>query len=408
MSTDLTPMRWPSAWKDAAPLELLKDTPINALVVEKGADLGPVAAQARQSGITLVDAAAPPPGVDITKGEWPGVQSPRAAGNEATGGPTGNPWVDSNGWKIRLESALKHGKTIWVDAAPKDRVFPDSYVMAFADSASHGGRWIITLDDQFAGTLAQKQPQALDTWKKLAAAADFFNKHKAWNNCAPAAVMGIVSSFAGDNEFMGQELCNLVARTNQQYRIVLKDQMTPASLAGLKAIIYADAEAPSAALKGEILQFVQTGGTLITGPKWGPPPGTPAKYEDHRRYNSRVLGKGKVAIAKADLDDPYVVANDAVVIFSHRYELLRFWNGGSVGSYYTVAPDKKRAVVHLLFYSNRGPASMAIRVVGKFRSGNLLTLDRKEPRAIEMVQQKDAVELHLPGANQYAAAELEA
>src|ERR1017187_1448513 len=58
-------------------------------------------------------------------------------------------------------------------------------------------------------------------------------------------------------------------------------------------------------------------------------------------------------IAKADPDDPYVLASDSALLISHRYELLRFWNGGAVGSYLTVAPDRKRAVAHLLFL--RGP-----------------------------------------------------
>jgi hypothetical protein len=48
-----------------------------------------------------------------------------------------------------------------------------------------------------------------------------------------------------------------------------------------------------------------------------------------------------------------------------------------------------------------------VRVAGNYRSGKLWTLDGKTS-SIEMVPQKDAVELHLPAVAQYAAAELEA
>src|ERR1035441_7739784 len=72
---------------------------------------------------------------------------------------------------------------------------------------------------------------------------------------------------------------------------------------------------------------VSAGGLLITGPKWGVPPGMPAT-EEHPRYAARTLGKGRLAIAKADPDDPYVLASDSALLISHRYELLRFWNGG--------------------------------------------------------------------------------
>jgi hypothetical protein len=408
MSVQLMPMRWPGAWKSAAGLEFLKGTPVNALVVEKAADLGALAERARQNGLAVVEAAAPPAGVRMVKGEWPGVQRPRRRDpDSASAGPTGNPWVDSNGWKIRLESALNPGQAVWVDVPPKERAYPASYVLAFADAAAHAGRWVISLEDSLAAALAENQPRALETWKRLSGAAAFFSKRPEWAECVPAAVIGIISDFTGENEFMGQELCNLVARTNQQYRIVVKGSLTASSLGGLRAVIYADAAPPDAALRSRVLEFVEAGGMLITGPNWGAAPGTPAKTEDHFRYQARSLGKGKVEFAKAGLDDPYVVANDAVVLMSHRYELLRFWNSGAMGSYFTFAPDRKRAIVHLLSYADRGPAATSVRVAGRYRTAKLWTLDRAEPVEIEMVRQKDAVELHLPQVNQYAAAELE-
>jgi hypothetical protein len=72
-----------------------------------------------------------------------------------------------------------------------------------------------------------------------------------------------------------------------------------------------------------------------------------------------------------------------------------------------MAPDRKRALVHLLFYADQGPDASGVRVAGNFRSGKLWTLDGKSS-SIEMVPQKDAVELHIPAVAQYAAAELEA
>src|ERR1039457_3521659 len=151
---------------------------------------------------------------------------------------------------------------------------------------------------------------------------------------------------------------------------------------------------------------VSAGGLLITGPKWGVPPGMPAT-EEHPRYAARTLGKGRLAIAKADPDDPYVLASDSALLISHRYELLRFWNGGALGSFLTVAPDRKRAVAHLLFYADRGPDHVSVRILGRYRKASLWTTDRQEPRPLEMEIQKDAVELHLPVVSQYAAAELE-
>jgi len=40
--------------------------------------------------------------------------------------------------------------------------------------------------------------------------------------------VGVISDFAGDNEEMSGELLNLVARTNQQYRVLVKNKLSPA------------------------------------------------------------------------------------------------------------------------------------------------------------------------------------
>src|ERR1035438_4051252 len=115
MNLQWTPMRWPAAWKSAELLNLLKDTPINCLVLDTGADLAVVADQAKQRGLAVT--AGQTMGVKITKGEWPGVAID--SGDGASAGPTGVPWLDSNSWKIRLENALHPDTECWIDAAPK-------------------------------------------------------------------------------------------------------------------------------------------------------------------------------------------------------------------------------------------------------------------------------------------------
>ena len=407
MNAEWTPMRWPASWKSPSTVSLLKGTPINWLLVEKSADLAPVIEEAKRAGLQVAEISSPPAGVTIIPGEWPGVAMSHGGGG-ASAGPTGVPWVDTNSWKIRLEAARRPGANIWVNAPPKrTSFFASSYRTAIADAAAYGGRWVISLDEKLAAGLADGKADALGTWKEIAGSAGFFAARKEWPSYAPEAIVGVLSDFAGDNEFLCQELLNLIGRTNQQYAILLKDKLPATPFRGLRAVIYADAQPPAADLRKQILDFVSAGGLLIAGPKWGAAPGTAAK-EELPRYAARTLGKGRVAMAKADPDDPYVLANDSALLISHRYELLRFWNGGAVGSYLTVAPDGKRAVAHLLFYADRGPDHASVRIVGRYRKASLWTpADGGAPRAVETEIQKDAIELHLPAVAQYAAAELE-
>jgi hypothetical protein len=403
-------MRWPAEWKDPSALDALKGTAINCLLVESDAQPGPVIAGARREGIHVVQARTPPTGVNIIEGEWPGVKlSESGVFDHATAGPTGVPWIDSNGWKIRLTAALNLGTQVWVRAAPRQpRLLAESYVTALADAAAHGGRWIISLDSQLAAGIAARSPEALDRWKKVTGAAGYFAGRSDWSHYVPEAVIGIVSDFTGRNEFMSQELLNLVARTNQQYRIIVKTAFSGSSLDSLRAVLYADEEPPEPGLRERILEFVKAGGMLITGPKWGELPSKSEAGGDHPRYSLRAYGKGRLAVATPDFGDPYIVANDSMALVSHRYELLRFWNGGAVGSYLTASPDRKRAVVHMLFYAFiLGDNRPTVRVAGRYRTARLWTLDQSGPRDLDMVVKEDAVELQLPPVRGYAAAELE-
>src|SRR5512137_1093929 len=153
MDIELTPMRWPAEWGgDPSALDLLKGTAVNCLLIEEGAALNAVVARARGEGIRVVQPGALPTGVKIIEGEWPGVKlSESGTFDHAAAGPTGVPWVDSNGWKVRLAAALNPGASVWVDAAPrKPRLSAEAYATAVADAAAHGGRWIVSLDSQLA------------------------------------------------------------------------------------------------------------------------------------------------------------------------------------------------------------------------------------------------------------------
>jgi hypothetical protein len=399
-------MRWPSAWKNPDALSLLKDTPINCLLLDPGADLGPVADQAKRTGISVVSSQ--PTGVQLAKGEWPGFQMTSRSG-DFSAGPTGVPWINSNGWKVRLEAALHPEDAVWIDAVFKGppQFFPYVLPVAFLDSAAFGGRWIISLADAAADAIAHQDERALAGWKKLAAAAAFFDARKEWADYVPEAVVGVVSDFLGDNEFLSGETLNLLARANQQYRIILKGKASDDSWKGLRAILYVDADPPAPPLRRQIEAQVQAGKMLIAGPKWGAVSAPLARDQEHSRYEIRQVGKGKIAIAKEAPSDPYVLANDSVLLVSHRYELLRFFNGGAVMPHLTASPDRKRALLHLLFYADRGPDDASVRISGRYRAATLRSFDRPDARRLEVQPQRDGIELHLPALSQHAVVELE-
>src|SRR5260370_18714800 len=119
MLVNRTPMRWPSAWRDPSALEWLKGTAIDSLVIENNADFAAVRIQALQAGLTIADPDSSPPGITVVKGLWPGVKSSRRTGTGTETGPTGVPWVESNGVAISLGGALAHEFQVMVSTPPK-------------------------------------------------------------------------------------------------------------------------------------------------------------------------------------------------------------------------------------------------------------------------------------------------
>src|SRR5581483_1951378 len=157
------PMRWPGAWTNPAMLGRVKAAGLDTLLVDNSDEFDPVRSRAAQMGLKVAHPDDAPEGIRIVKGEWPGVRLSR--GNaDASAGPTGVPWVDSNGWAIRLSTALHPHSGAWVNAAPPKQAFPSSYLTAVADCGAYGGRWIVTVDDALAEGIAKGNNNAVRSW----------------------------------------------------------------------------------------------------------------------------------------------------------------------------------------------------------------------------------------------------
>jgi hypothetical protein len=350
-------MRWPAGWADPSMLSLVRGTAIDTLLVDNSDEFEAVREAARQAGLRVVHPDFPPDGVRVLKGEWPGVRLARRGG-DAEAGPTGVPWVDSNGWQVRLAKALHREGAVWIAAPAKS----SGYLAAVADAAAYGGRWIVDVEDALAEDLATGR--ALERWKVIAGACAFFAAHAEWDAWQPAAIAAVISDFRGDNEFFAGELLNLLARAGVHCAVWPKDRVP--EIRGVRAVLYADREPPAPDLARRLKAF---GGPVI-------------------------LAEG----------DPYEVAQQAAVKISHRYDLVRFWNAGAVGSYIARAPDGRRAVAHLLFYADRGPDQASVRVAGPWREVRASTVTG--PLKADFERQEGAVEVHLPRVPQYVALEL--
>ena len=399
-------MRWPGEWTDPLIVDRVGETPVNCLIFDASPPEA-IAARAKEKGLAVFQSGKIP-GVIQVKGEWPGVRVSQGQSRAAVdAGPTGAPWIDSNGWRVRLEQTQRPGVPVWVDATPPKFLRRNSYLLALADAAMHGGQWIITIDSDLARGLLAEDPAAQQTSDKVLGLIRFFRAHKEWGSFKSVAAVAVVSDFSGDNELIGHETLNLTARTHQPFLIIEKAKLAATPLTGVKAIIYPDGDAPAPEIRRKLLAFVEAGGLLVIGPKWGLADSRPST-EEHPRFSIRLAGKGRVAVSKEDLSEPFLLANDARILFSYRNDILRFWNAGSMGSYYTQSPDGKTALVQLANYATepaRFPATMWIR--GTFRAARFFDPAKTEPEPLKLLPRSGGAELHLPPVAAYAAIELD-
>jgi hypothetical protein len=460
-------------WLDPSVLEIVRGTPVNCLVVswaaglpadaEQQKALAPLLAQAKTAGLSVVGlvegqanqaavasartaglaavmmegevpnaglpilpvAANPhlpwnsPSAVLVAKSNvWPGIASQglnsqdwRRGGDEQAAGPTAEPWIDSNGWFLRLAKVSAPSKTTWLLFDPPggpNIVLADAYRRAIADSGSFGGRWVVSLDDALRASVAQKEQSALETWKSIAGALEFFTKHSQWETYSPVGQIGVISDFTGANETTGTETLNLMVRRNVPFRIIEKSKLATAPLTGYKALISVDEAMPEPAARKRLLDFAQQGGALLVSQDWKGQGGTPSGAA-HPRLDLRKLGKGKFAVCKDAAPDPYMVARDIHVLLSRTNDLSRFFNLSAFLSGHTAAPGGASALLQINNFagSSRGAVSqVTVWFPQQYREARMWALGSAEPVALKLEPQNTGMEVQIPGISPYAAIEV--
>ena len=393
-------------WYDPATLDLLRDSPINCLLVtwSTGAAetaearqhqlLKPYIVEAHRRGLAVLGLVYPgadpsrfqPAAADarldgiVLDGEFPtgfaaqlngevviplaGV-SPSSRNLAEMGiraAPSSEPWIQSNIWLVRAARFADPRRPIWI-GYPMERAKEADYARSIADAAVAGGRWIVTLDDTLRMKLRQGDPGALATWKRIADCLRFAEEHAAWREFVPYGNLGIVVDPATGDE-MADEYLKLIARRQVPYRLIARPQLTETSLAGFRAVLATALAPPAAAERKLLTAFAERGGMVIGGAGWGEiPSGEP--------YVERPAGKGRMALYRDP--DPENIAREMRELLSLKDAGMIAFNVPTVITHVSRDPHSGRLLVQLLNYSDSPATDITIRVHGAFRRACLFT-----------------------------------
>jgi hypothetical protein len=405
-------------------VKLLEGGPINCLLIDESAGSnGAVAEAARKAGLVVRQSAslaiAPlaevkwrsaDPVVALSGLVWPSIKvAPRDGNAQAAAGPTGAPWIDSNCGAVRLARVRAPGKPIWLEfAPPADQVAPNAAALsvAIADSAASGARWIVNPGDRMSKGLAEGNADAVDAWRGMLGTLKFFEKHREWAFYEPWGSLGVLSTFAGENDFMGGELLNLAARRNLLYRILDRSGASNQNLDRLKGLLYVDNEKPSPEWKARLTAFGRGGGLLIV-PRTlaGEFPGEKPVPCPVTGYQVRTFGKGSVASPVRDWDDPFFLAADAHSLVSRRNDPVDLFNARSLWEHYSVAPGGKSELLQLVGFTGRSNASVSVAMTRPSVSAAMYVPEQEAPTMMKPEKVDGRLEYHLPSFSSYVALE---
>ncbi len=397
------PFEWPATWKDAPLARLLEASPVNCLLAppEMRTHLGahftcPDIAWHKSEEI---DWRKPGPVVALSDAVWPQIAS---RGDGVSAGPTGVPWLDANGWLVRMAHALAPGVPVWLRSDPPEQPSTADYQLAYSEAAAHGAHWPIRLAPALAAGVARGSSEAIDTFNSILAAARWHAMRAAWSAWPPAARLLIVSDFAGANRLNASEVLNLAARRNLAFRA-----STPGSLplAGVEAVIYIDEQPPAPDLLKQLDRFTAAGGLLV-GLKRACSAIQPAapSAQHHPRFTLYTHGRGHLALA-GDWGDQYVLVQDTHLLMSRRNDAIRLFNAGSLMTYETQSPGRR--LVHLLNYARRPAAHpVSLQTALRLKAAHIHVLgEASKPLDLRRVGRQ--TELYLPKFPVYAAVEME-
>jgi len=329
-------------------------------------------------------------------GIWPMLFTAEDESDTFQSGPTTNPWVLSNGWRVAAVRAGAAGRPVWAGHRPKryrDQPFSATdYVRAVADTAMAGGRWAVALDGEWQAGLLNGDEEKLEGWRRIAAAAAFFEQHAAWREIPPQPAVVVALDPDQPDVFSHADTLNLLAVRHVPHRVVLRPELSRQGLPkGLHGLTF-DHE-PSDDEATAIDTLIQSGGTLFTGPRWG-------RAGVSLGIPKAALGAGGLMAYPSEKFEEDQFATDLRKRLDESGSTIRIFNTGTLMSFYTEQGD--RGVLHITEYSDYPTDNVTVRFPRKIAKAVWTTLEGDEEE-LEVYDTDGGGEIVIPETSWYCA-----
>jgi hypothetical protein len=387
MYPDWVPARWPSA--DIKSLDLLSNSPINCLWLERPQWSAEFAAEAAKRGIATmgvirregdpIEAAralaktgfsggviegnfddysmsivtgtlakakmmylesgprsrvrfdTDAPIISTSQGMWPGIHV--ETGGSASAGPTANPWIDTNTGFLRFARAA-------TDAT-------------IGDAAINGGRGVVALDDDLWKRLLAREANALKDWAQIGAALRHFEEHREWRAAIPGGQVAVLEDYS-QARFSGG-LFDMLAAKHIPVFAMPYGKLSASAMQPARVAVNAEPGSLPAQDAPVLQSFAKAGNTVVEGP---PPSGKAAPGEDEFVWDP----------SDTRVDTVWQRVSTAV---GRQNMGARLFNVASMLSNVVQLRGQRQLVLHLVNYSDYPTSGITARVPGNYRHARL-------------------------------------
>jgi hypothetical protein len=423
------PIRWPSA--DPASLALLKDTPINAVLlapqhwspqfVARAAEQGIAAAgfvsgpwddaAARAAGLAAIVSTGPVlqpsalpvyrlpdrssmqfdnvPLAGTSQGVWSGINP--LPDDHTTAAPSGGPWLDTNAGFLRFARSLTSAP-IWIaNSPPPGKSFPISrYLQVAAEAAMFGARWVVAFDAPFQQSLLARHPNALRDWRTFTTLLAFLEARRPQLAWPPAGKLTLLQD-APSGALLSGGILDMFAVKHTPVRPLLPSRLQPDSLRGSLMAVNVSPLSLSPAQRDALAHFSRSGGTVLSGPPdWRFP--TPAP--------------GQFLLPPAELSRLDAIWKEVNSLTGRRNLGVRLFNVASMLSNLTRSPDGARQLLHLVNYSDFPVENITVHMLGPWKKA-VLHRPGLPPASLETYPTEDGTGMDIPEMAWYAILEVE-
>lgn len=292
------------------------------------------------------------------QGVWPGLQVQEETGTTHAG-PTGSPWINTNTGFLRFARAASRAQ-FWIGNLPPEKKPPDphQYLHAICDAAMIGARWIVALDSAFATQLLAGDAKALQNWQRMGNYLRHFETHKQWRSLPPYGQLAVVQD-ADSGGLLAGGILDMIAVKHTPVRAVPRARLAGTdALSGARMAVNVDAEVLTPEQKEALRNFARGGGTLLTAPPGSklPPPQA-----------------DEITLSKEELEKIDNLWRGVNTMIGRENLGVRLFNVSAMLSHLLAEDGGKRLVLHLVNYTDYPVENITAQFPGKYAKATLIT-----------------------------------